>query len=116
MLDDTRPCTPLMRDLMGRMGERWTLAVLGQFGPGARRFGDIQRSLPQISQRMLALTLRRLERDGLVTRTVFASIPPRVDYQLTRLGETLLEPAEMLFNWARTHEQALVANRSQHSA
>lgn len=100
-----------MRDLMGRLGERWTLAVIGQLSSGTRRFGDIQRGLPQISQRMLALTLRRLERDGLVTRSAFATIPPRVDYRLTPLGETLLGPAEILFNWAQQNQAALGEHR-----
>lgn len=105
-----RPCSPIIRELMARIGDRWTLPVLGELTGQVLRFGDIQRRLPDISQRMLSVTLRRLERDGLVSRHVFGSIPPRVEYRLTALGESFLEPVETLFNWARTHQDAVGRN------
>jgi DNA-binding HxlR family transcriptional regulator len=76
-------------------------------GEGPRRFNEIRRSLGSISQRMLTLTLRGLERDGLVTRTVFPTIPPRVEYELTRLGRSLLEPVSGLGQWARQNRAAI---------
>src|SRR5918912_2898489 len=71
--------------VLARVGDKWTVLVVSELGRGAKRFNELRRALGSISQRMLTLTLRALERDGLVTRTVFATIPPRVDYELTRL-------------------------------
>jgi DNA-binding HxlR family transcriptional regulator len=81
--------------------------VVGELGGGPKRFNEIRRSLGSISQRMLTLTLRGLERDGLVTRTVFPTVPPRVDYELTRLGHSLLEPVNGLGRWARQNQPAI---------
>ena len=73
-------------EVLSRVGDKWTILVVGELGNGPKRFNEIRRALGSISQRMLTLTLRGLERDGLVTRTVFPTVPPRVDYELTKLG------------------------------
>ena len=85
-------------------------------GAGPKRFNELRRALGSISQRMLTLTLRALERDGLLTRTVTPSIPPRVDYELTRLGRSLLEPVHELSAWARANRAAMDAARSRFDA
>jgi DNA-binding HxlR family transcriptional regulator len=94
-------------EVLQRIGDKWTVLVVGELGGGPRRFNEIRRSLGSISQRMLTLTLRGLERDGLVTRTVFPTVPPRVDYELTRLGHSLLEPVNGLGRWARQNQPAI---------
>src|ERR1700690_3130020 len=86
-------------EVLARVGDKWTVLVVTVLGEGPKRFNELRRALGSISQRMLTLTLRGLERDGLVTRTVFATTPPRVDYELTRLGHTLLKPLVQLANW-----------------
>src|ERR1700740_792952 len=83
-------------EVLARVGDKWTVLVVGKLGHGPKRFNEIRRALGSISQRMLTLTLRGLERDGLVTRTVFPTIPPRVDYALTPLGRDLLQPVSAL--------------------
>ena len=86
-----------MRDVLNRVGDKWSVLLIVNLGDGARRFSELKRSTDGISQRMLTLTLRGLERDGMVARTVTATkIPARVDYELTRLGRTLLEPVTAL--------------------
>ncbi|AKU91156.1 Redox-sensing transcriptional regulator QorR, putative [Vulgatibacter incomptus] len=82
------------------MGDKWSVLVVMLLGDGPRRFSDLKRAIEGISQRMLTLTLRGLERDGLVARTVFPTNPPRVDYSLTSLGHTLIEPVRALGAWA----------------
>ena len=94
-------------EVLSRVGDKWTILVVGELGNGPRRFNEIRRALGSISQRMLTLTLRALERDGLVTRTVQPTIPPRVDYELTRLGHSLLEPVSSLGLWARKNRSAI---------
>jgi DNA-binding HxlR family transcriptional regulator len=94
-------------EVLSRVGDKWTILVVSELGPGPRRFNEIRRALGSISQRMLTLTLRALERDGLVTRTVFPTIPPRVDYELTKLGHSLLEPVSGIGLWARQNRQAI---------
>ena len=81
-------------EVLARVGDKWTVLVVSALGEGPKRFNEIRRALGSISQRMLTLTLRGLERDGLVTRTVFPTIPPRVDYELTKLGRSLLKPVK----------------------
>ena len=90
-------------EVLARVGDKWTILVVNELGPGPRRFNEVRKALGSISQRMLTLTLRGLERDGLVTRTVFPTVPPRVDYELTDLGRSLLEPVKGLGAWALTH-------------
>ena len=96
-------------EVLQRIGDKWTVLVVGELGGGPERFNEIRRSLGSISQRMLTLTLRGLERDGLVTRTVFPTVPPRVDYELTKLGRSLLDPVNELGPWARQNQPAIQA-------
>ena len=95
-------------DVLARVGDKWSVLVVTRLGAGAMRFNELRRAIGGISQRMLTLTLRGLERDGLVTRTVFPTIPPRVDYALTPLGRDLLQPVSALGEWA-TRNQAKIA-------
>src|SRR3981081_1772361 len=90
-------------EVLARVGDKWTILVVGELGNGPRRRSEIRRALGSISQRMLTLTLRGLERDGLVTRTVFPTVPPRVDYELTDLGRGLSQPVIALGTWAMEH-------------
>lgn len=94
-------------EVLARVGDKWTVLVVSTLGDGPKRFNELRRALGSISQRMLTLTLRGLERDGLVSRTVFPTIPPRVDYELTDLGRSLLEPVSELGLWARRHREAI---------
>src|SRR5471032_2797817 len=94
-------------EVLARVGDKWTVLVVSTLGGGPKRFNELRRALGSISQRMLTLTLRGLERDGLVTRTVFPTIPPRVDYELTRLGRSLLEPVSALGLWARQNRPGI---------
>jgi DNA-binding HxlR family transcriptional regulator len=103
-------------EVLSRVGDKWTVLVVTTLGDGPKRFNELRRALGSISQRMLTLTLRALERDGLVTRTVFPTIPPRVDYELTRLGRSLLEPVSELGSWARKNRPAIQNARQQFDA
>jgi len=94
-------------EVLARVGDKWTVLVVSTLGGGPKRFNELRKALGSISQRMLTLTLRGLERDGLVTRTVFPTVPPRVDYDLTKLGRSLLEPVSKLGLWARKHRTAI---------
>jgi DNA-binding HxlR family transcriptional regulator len=102
--------------ILARIGDKWTILVVGLLGQGPRRFNEIKRLVGGISQRMLTLTLKGLERDGLVTRTVTATVPPRVDYALTELGRDLLVPVGALRDWARKHEDCIEAARRRFDA
>jgi DNA-binding HxlR family transcriptional regulator len=95
-------------DILQRVGDKWTVLVVGKLGDGPMRFNELRHAVGGISQKMLTTTLRGLERDGFVTRTVFPTIPPRVDYELTDLGRELLVPVFALGEWARLN-QARVA-------
>lgn len=88
------------REVLNRVGDKWSVLIVALLGDGPKRFSELKRFIEGISQRMLTLTLRGLERDGLVTRTVYASVPPRVEYALTSLGQTLLDPVQALWRWA----------------
>jgi DNA-binding HxlR family transcriptional regulator len=103
-------------EVLARVGDKWTVLVVSLLGDGPKRFNEIRRGLGSISQRMLTLTLRGLERDGLVTRTVYPTIPPRVDYELTRLGHSLLQPVSGLGLWARQNRSAIEAARRRFDA
>ncbi|HEV2629382.1 MAG TPA: helix-turn-helix domain-containing protein [Pseudolabrys sp.] len=102
--------------VLSRVGDKWTVLVVSALGGGPKRFNELRKALGSISQRMLTLTLRALERDGLVTRTVFPTVPPRVDYELTRLGRSLLEPVNGLSAWARANRTAMEAARARFDA
>ena len=99
--------------VLARVGDKWSVLIIMLLGDGPRRFNEIKRMVGGISQRMLTLTLRGLERDGLVTRTVFPTIPPRVDYELTDLGRSLWKPVEALGSWAREHLAEIEAAKSR---
>src|SRR5690606_26756342 len=90
----------LVSEILSRVGDKWTVLIIMMLGHGPKRFNEIKRGINGISQRMLTLTLRGLERDGIVRRTVTPSIPPRVDYELTDLGKDLLIPVAALGDWA----------------
>jgi DNA-binding HxlR family transcriptional regulator len=99
-------------EILSRVGDKWSVQVVVQMGEGPKRFNELRRSVTGISQRMLTLTLRGLERDGLVTRTVYPTIPPRVDYQLTGLGCSLLKTVRGLGEWAiQNRDEILQARR-----
>lgn len=106
---DTGSCE--IRELLDRLAGKWSLLVVELLGAGKRRFGELHRDIDEISQRMLTLTLRHLERDGLVTRTVHPVVPPRVDYELTPLGHSLLTLIEPLVCWTREHRDQIARAR-----
>ena len=97
--------------VLARVGDKWSVLIIMLLSDGPRRFNEIKRMVGGISQRMLTLTLRGLERDGLVTRTVFPTIPPRVDYELTDLGRSLQTPVMALGLWAQEHQPDIAAAR-----
>lgn len=99
--------------VLARVGEKWSVLIISLLGSGPKRFNEIKRMIGGISQRMLTLTLRGLERDGLVKRTVFPTIPPRVEYELTDLGRSLWQPVEALGTWARGHLKEIHASREK---
>jgi DNA-binding HxlR family transcriptional regulator len=99
--------------VLARVGDKWSVLVIMLLGGGPRRFNELKRMIGGISQRMLTLTLRGLERDGLVTRTVFPTIPPRVDYELTDLGRGLSTPVKALGAWAHEHQPEIENARTR---
>ena len=105
-----------IRDVLDRIGDKWSLLVIGTLQDGRLRFTALQRHIPGISQRMLTLTLRQLERDGLVVRTVHAEVPPRVEYELTAMGSTLVDSALALAKWAVEHHPTIEASRARYDA
>src|SRR3954447_12384273 len=103
-------------EVLARVGDKWTGLVVSMLGEGPKRVNELRRGLGSSSQRMLTLTLRALERDGLLTRTVYPTIPPRVEYELTRLGHSLLQPVSGLGLWARQNRSAIEAARRRFDA
>jgi DNA-binding HxlR family transcriptional regulator len=99
--------------ILQRIGDKWSVLIITRLGEGPRRFNEIKRMIGGISQRMLTLTLRNLERDGLVKRTVTPTVPPRVDYELTDLGRDLLLPVSALGAWAIEHTACIEAARTR---
>ena len=95
------------REILDRIGDKWSLYIIASLANGTLRFNELRRGIDGISQRMLTLTLRGLERDGLILRTMYPTIPPRVDYELTELGRTLLGPVMALVNWANDNQFAI---------
>ena len=102
-----------VREVLSRVGDKWSVLIVVLLGEGPQRFNDLRRNIEGISQRMLTLTLRGLERDGLVTRTVFPTVPPSVEYSLTRLGRTLLEPLCALAQWVRKSREQIQSARDR---
>src|SRR5947199_1527620 len=103
-------------EVLDRVGDKWSVLVVSMLGDGPKRFNEVRRAIASISQRMLTLTLRGLERDGLVTRTMFPTIPRRVEYELTTLGHSLLDPVSRLGLWARQNRAAIEAARRRFDA
>jgi DNA-binding HxlR family transcriptional regulator len=103
--------TCLLRDVLDRVGDKWSVLVMALLGTGPRRYSELQHAIDGISQRMLTLTLRSLERDGLVIRTVTPTSPPRVDYALTQVGETLSVEVSSLIRWAERHREYVGKSR-----
>lgn len=113
MKDPSNPVCRTISTLLSRIGDKWTVLVVATLGDGPRRFNELRREIPSVSQRMLTLTLRNLERDGLVSRTVTPSIPPRVDYELTALGHSLLKPITALTQWALQNVEEIHVAQAQ---
>ncbi|MFF3562150.1 winged helix-turn-helix transcriptional regulator [Streptomyces sp. NPDC002574] len=101
-----------VRAVLDRICDKWTLLVVATLDGGRMRFTELHQHIPGISQRMLTLTLRNLERDGLVSRTAYAEVPPRVEYALTSLGKSLIPPALALAGWAMEHNAEIQASRA----
>ncbi|PZR52233.1 transcriptional regulator [Xylanimonas oleitrophica] len=106
----------VVRDVLSRVGDRWSLLTIDRLADGPSRFGRLQERLPGISHRVLTVTLRQLQRDGLVSRAAYAEVPPRVEYALTDLGRAVLEPVEALIAWAQRHQEDIVAARARYDA
>jgi len=100
---------PAVNAILSRIGDKWSVLIVMELSHGARRFNEIKRDVAGISQRMLTLTLRGLERDGLVSRKVYDSVPPKVEYSLTDLGRSLQEPVMALGAWAIAHRDRIHA-------
>lgn len=105
-----------VRRALNRIGDKWTTLIVGMLADGPKRFSELRRGIGGISQKMLAQTLRSLERDGLVSRTLYPEVPPRVDYALTPLGETLWEPIAAIIRWTEAHIDEVVTAQVQYDA
>ena len=116
MKDPTNPVCRTISTLLSRIGDKWTVLVVQTLGEGPKRFNELRREIPSVSQRMLTLTLRNLERDGLVSRTVTPTIPPRVDYELTDLGQSLQKPICGLATWATENVGAIHAAQARYDS
>jgi DNA-binding HxlR family transcriptional regulator len=103
-------------EILARVGDKWTVLVVGLLGGGPMRFSELRRAVDGISQKMLTTTLRTLERDGFCTRTVFPTVPPRVDYELTELGRDLLVPVKALGEWAVANRERVDSARRRFDA
>jgi DNA-binding HxlR family transcriptional regulator len=105
-----------IRQVLDRVGDKWSLLVIAVVESGPLRYTDLQRQVPGISQRMLTLTLRQLREDGLITRTAYAEVPPRVEYSLTPLGRGLHEIVASLIGWAADHHDEIREHRAHATA
>jgi DNA-binding HxlR family transcriptional regulator len=103
-----------VRSVLDRIGDKWAIYVVDRLGPGPRRFSELLRGIDGITARMLTVTVRGLERDGLLTRTVHAAVPPRVDYALTPLGQTLRDALGQLVAWADLHLSEIEAAQASY--
>ncbi len=101
------------RVVLDRIGDRWTVLIVVALSDGALRFSQLRAKIEGITPKVLTQTLRALERDGVVTRTIFAEVPPRVEYELTQLGRDLLAPIDAIRLWAEEHAARIVANRER---
>ncbi|MFF1298024.1 MULTISPECIES: winged helix-turn-helix transcriptional regulator [unclassified Streptomyces] len=102
-----------IREVLDRIGDKWSVLVVVELAQGVRRFRQLQRAVPGISQRMLTLTVRRLERDGLVTRTVYPTVPPQVEYELTAMGHSLTHLVKALADWSSEHRSVIARARQE---
>ncbi|HDR8995758.1 helix-turn-helix transcriptional regulator [Burkholderia vietnamiensis] len=114
--DDRHDTCRVIVQILDRIGDKWTIMVVGTLSNGPMRFNAILRAISGLSHRMLTLTLRGLERDGLVERRAFATIPPTVEYELTPLGRSLIEPLSALADWALCRQGEIEAARTQYDA
>jgi DNA-binding HxlR family transcriptional regulator len=105
-----------VRDVLDQIGDKWSTLMLVVLAERPHRFGELRRSIPDISQRMLTQTLRDLQRDGLIRRQVFPTVPPSVEYALTPLGQSLLDPLVALIRWADAHHSAIRSARTEFDA
>src|SRR5262249_46298939 len=105
-----------LRDVLDRVGDKWSVLVMGLLADGPRRYSDLRRAIDGISQRMLTLTLRGLERDGLLTRTVTPSAPPQVHYELTEVGHTLSTEVSGMIRWSEEHRDYITQARQSYDA
>jgi DNA-binding HxlR family transcriptional regulator len=113
MCHDHFDASGIIRDTFAKIGDKWSLLILGMLDDAPLRFTVLRNSVPGISHRMLTLTLRNLERDGLVSRTVFAAVPPKVEYAVTDLGRTILPAVKALAMWALDHSDEIQGNRDR---
>jgi DNA-binding HxlR family transcriptional regulator len=100
-----------VHEVLSQIGDKWTVLIVRSLNDGPRRFSELKRDVEGISQRMLTLNLKTLERDGFITRTVYPTVPPRVDYELTPLGHSLSKPLGVIAQWAITNRQRIVDAR-----
>lgn len=112
-IDTSRADCQASAEILDRIGDKWTVMVVVALEQGPLRYNEIRRVVAGISQRMLTLTLKGLERDGLINRTMYPTIPPRVDYELTELGNRLMVPLQSLYDWAAKHRPAMLAARKK---
>jgi DNA-binding HxlR family transcriptional regulator len=112
-IDTSHENCQAVAETLDRIGDKWTVLVVGALEQGPLRYNEIRRTIDGISQRMLTLTLKQLECDGLVNRTMYPTIPPRVDYELTELGRSLMVPLRSLYEWAVTHRPVMLAARKK---
>lgn len=119
----TGPCAnwtdsdaPIIRQILSRVGDKWSVLIICTLHQAPLRYSDLHAAIPGLSQRMLTLTLRQLHRDGLVERVAYAEVPPRVEYGLTQLGETLLDTVFALAEWAVDHRAEIEGNRARFDA
>ncbi|MET8334042.1 helix-turn-helix domain-containing protein [Streptosporangium canum] len=108
------PAACRAREILERVGDKWSLYVISQLSDRTKRFNELKRDIDGISQRMLTVTLRGLERDGIVSRTMYPVMPPRVDYALTPLGRTLLDTVGFLIHWAEEHVDEIETTRARY--
>jgi DNA-binding HxlR family transcriptional regulator len=106
-----QPCP--IRDVLDRIGDQWSLLVLGALSQRTLRFNELLREIGDVSRQMLSRTLKRLEQDGFISRTIYAEVPPRVEYALTELGRSFLEPMRALIAWADANHQAICEARQR---
>jgi len=114
-LHETEDCRRIS-EMLNRVGDKWSMLIVTYLGDGTHRFSDLRRRAGSISQKMLTTTLRNLERDGFVERTVHPTVPPKVEYELTDLGRALLTPVSQLADWTREHMDCIDTARRRYDA